>query len=389
MTTETFTIPVENLAKLRERIEKLNKRARKIGVPEIKLTAGDRWAEQVEGENWGREVVRVIVEGEAPIINGWAFIATLEHDEDGTVIRRIPTFSEHDFDLTQYRTATPDNCDHCGYKRRRNDTYIVGYVEHDGDHVADDTVPAYGETKQVGSNCLKDFTGHESPHLIAKQMEMVRDLLDELRGGGYSEGGFVPRFSARDYMATVVTVARELGFVSKKSAWEENKRSTAEIAADALKRREVAGTPSDSDYAWADKIIEWAENLSEKDLDNDYLWNVHTVLKNGSLTARQFGIAASATQAYKRAKQERGKDEYLGVEGERVTIRFSVERSFDNIEYTTYVLRDSEGHSLKWSTQKQLALGEAYEGSFKIKAHIEGRYGKVTMIHYPRDLERV
>jgi hypothetical protein len=328
----------------------------------------------------------VQIEGKAPIINGWAFIATLEHDEDGTIIRRIPTFSEDEFDLTQYRNATPENCDHCGYKRRRNDTYIVGWTG-SGDHEQYIPMPAVGDTKQVGSNCLKDFTGHESPQQVAKLLEQVRDLLDDLRGGGYSEGGFVPRYSTRDFMAHTVLEARTHGWVSKKQAWEDNSVATAQ-AAETSMRKTPAAEPSDSDYRWADKIIEWAEALTEDELQNDYLWNVHTVLKNGSLTDRQFGIAASATQAYKRMIA----DTHIGAVGERIEITFVVERVFDNDTYNTYVLRDKLGRSLRWSTNIELAVGAQYTGGFNVKGHSkpdQEKYGKQTFINYPRDLEKL
>jgi hypothetical protein len=382
---ETFTIPVQNISKLEERIEKLNKRARKIGIPEITMTVQNDGGPYLEASDEGeREVYDVEIDGEAPIIEGWQFIATLEHDEDGTIIRRIPTFSEDEFDLTQYRNATPETCDHCGYKRRRNDTYIVGYVGHEGNFTLDDTVPAYGDTKQVGSNCLKDFTGHESPQQIAAHLQRLRELLDDLRGGGYTDGGFVPRYSTRDYMASVVALARAHGFVSKKTAWEDKVCSTAEEAADYMTA--PVERPADNDYEWADKIISWAEGLSEDDLDNDYLWNVHTVLKNGSLTARQFGIAASATQAYKRAQADR----HIGTEGSRVEITFTVERVFDNTAYKTYILRERRGASLKWMTNEELEVGATYRGTFNVKAHItHDKYGKQTMINYPRDLERL
>jgi hypothetical protein len=400
---ETFTIPKANLAKLTERIEKLNKRATKLGLKTISV---EIIAEVTEHSDEGsRDVLDVQIEGEAPRIHGWQFIATLEHDEDGTVIRRIPTFSEDEFDLTQYRNATPETCDHCRYKRRRNDTYIVGFTGLDDEErvraeyeqrqamdptalnverlseLERDLARRVGDTKQVGSNCLKDFTGHESPQQIAKFLEQVRELLEDVRGGGYSDGGFVPRFSTREYMAKVIHVARKIGWVSKKQAWEDGAQATASVAETVDVHR-----LTDQDYRWADKIIAWAESLTEADLDNDYLWNVHTVLKNGSLTARQFGIAASATQAYKRAQG----DSFIGTEGERMMIKFSVERFFDNGDYKTYVLRDCIGRTLKWSTGLELETGAAYRGSFNVKAHVtHDKYGKQTMINYPRDLEKL
>ena len=406
LSAETFNIPPANLAKLNERIAKLNKRAEKIGVEPIKVEVGDRQTEEIPVEEGGhgrsphgtrsalvREVVPVTITGEAPKLNGWQFIATLEHDEDGTIIRRIPTFAK-DVDLSQYRDATPENCDHCGYKRKRNDTYIVAYTG-EGLAGSGQVAPTKidGTLKQVGSNCLKDFTGHESPQQVAKFLEQVRNFLEEMRGGGYSEGGFVPRYSVREFLANTVWVARNFGWVSKKQAWEDGKTATAVTAGYITQKvpnfelgSEAPLALTDSDYAWADKIIEWAENVEVPEDGDDYLHNVVTVIKGGTLTARQFGIAASATQAYKHARR----DEHVGTVGERIEITFTVERVFDNEAYKTLVLRDKLGRSFKWMTNVEIDPAKTYRGSFKVKSHdTHERYGKQTYINYPRDLEEI
>lgn len=382
MTSETFNIPTANLSKLHERIEKLNKRAAKIGVEPIKVEVGVRQLEA--GEQGEREVFPVTITGKAPKIDGWQFVATLEHDDDGTIIRRIPTFEE-DVDLSKYRDATPENCDHCGYKRKRNDTYIVAKRHMMGSQ------EGRPQTKQVGSNCLKDFTGHESPQAIARFLERVREVLDDLRGGHYSEGGFVPRYSTREYLAHVIWAARHFGWTSKRDEWENEGRkvSTARVAENNMLGLKAPNPlplheePSEGDYTWADKVIAWAENLDVPEDGDDFLHNVHVALRNGSLTVRQFGIAAGALPAYKRAL----KDTFVGEPGERVSLTLTVDLLFPHDEYTTYVLSDKVGRHYKWSTSTKLGRGQTITGSFRVRDHVENKYGKTTLIHYPKDLE--
>lgn len=395
-TTEvTAFIPVENVSILREKVAKLNKVADKLGLPLIILRVGEpevraAGMEMLTGPHAGQtqmyqEVVPVFVEGEAPKLNGWEFIATLEHDENGTLIRRIPTFAP-EVDLSQYRNATPDNCDHCGYKRRRNDTYIV--------------VGETGETKQVGSNCLKDFTGHESPQQIARFLEQVRDLIESVSGGGYSEGRLVPRYSLDELMATAVQVVREEGYVSRRIAEETGATSTATAVRSSFFDRldgPADPPPTDEDYRKAVEVINWVQALTEDELDNDYLYNLFTVCKSGTLTDRQMGIAASGVSAYDRVhrqSEQRGDrpaylDEFLGEEGGRIDVEFRITHIFeedgDYGHQFKYIMASTTGHKLTWKTGTyELEKGKDYRGNFFVKKHWDGQNGKETQVNRPR-----
>lgn len=85
---------------------------------------------------------KVEVSGEYRI-NGWTFVAIIEHASPENIIRiadpafygRIPE---------RYRTAGRD-CEHCHITRDRNDTYLVYNEDND-------------EFKQVGKTCLKSYT---------------------------------------------------------------------------------------------------------------------------------------------------------------------------------------------------------------------------------------
>jgi hypothetical protein len=84
-------------------------------------------------ETWHEEFEYVIVKGETPRVAGFEFLATLEHEEGGTIIRRMPRFGEDaekgdGIDLSAYREACP-RCDHCGLERHRKDTYLVRNAE--------------------------------------------------------------------------------------------------------------------------------------------------------------------------------------------------------------------------------------------------------------------
>jgi hypothetical protein len=399
----TAVIPVDNLSTLQDQLAKLNKRADKLGLEPVTLRTGETVVKDHPYYPSQRyEAIEVFVEGNAPTLNGWQFVATLEHDENGTLVRRIPTFKD-EIDLVQYRTASPDHCDQCGYRRRRNDTYVV--AKKIANSLGFEKEYLGYETKQVGSTCLKDFTGHENPQAIARYLEFVRDFIEGLGRGDFSEGHVTPRYDLLDLVTTAAAEVRCHGYVSRRKADEEGSTPTAMAVTNDFFLRLAGRTEelpeiTDADADTAVAAIEWVGGLNEKALESDYLYNLFTVCKSGTLTARQFGIAASAITAYQRSEQDRiertssGKvDEFLGEIKDKIEITVTVERSFVNdgdygISYT-HMMRASTGHALAWMTQEELKQGHTYSGSFKVKDHRETKYGKQTRVYYPKNLQEV
>jgi hypothetical protein len=209
---------------------------------------------------------------------------------------------------------------------------------------------------------------------------------------------------------------RTNGWLSRGRAYNEGGIATADIAqgnfSARLKGLREKGVPlwddpEEQDIERARKTVEWAEALTEEELQSDYLYNLHTVLKNGSLRAKQFGIAASGIFAYGRAmekeleRQERETerasrvDEFAGEKGERKIFEFTVFRRFDydgynGDGYSKHILRDDEGRTLIWNTGKMLDEGDRYRGKFTVKELKEhDKYGKQTQITRPHGLERI
>lgn len=399
----TFEIPVERVPDLEHQIAKLNKRAEKLGVAPITIMKGEITETKVHDELSGIDTYEarqtIIVNGDSPKLNGWQFVATLEHDENGTIIRRLPG-SDEGFDLTAYRTATPDHCDHCGYKRRRNDTYIVGTYAH-----------GKVSTKQVGSNCLKDFTGHQSPQQIARYLEAVADLIDDVRGGGYSESSAPQRFDNLTFLAHTACMIRHHGWVSRAAARNGyDLTATADMASNNIyaaqhRLTDKQGQPLWIDPSGDDKFLAaqtaiWVKTLlTEKDLENEYMYNLYTSLKGDSIPARQFGIAASAINAYerfqereirKRAEAAVRKDEHLGVEREKITFEATITRVtwVESVYSETgtiplYIFLTTSGHTVKWFSSRDLGFeqGDRVKVTGCVKEHeTHPDFGKSTIV---------
>ena len=135
--TREYRVIEVNLEHLQGRIEKLNKRARKLGCQEIQVQVTNEEFIQVgmAGSDFTETVkmLTVTVTGEAPVIAGWKFVATLQHEQTGTILRTVRGEEIPE----RYREADASVCEHCNTRRKRKDTYVVKNVEN-------------GEFKQVG-----------------------------------------------------------------------------------------------------------------------------------------------------------------------------------------------------------------------------------------------
>lgn len=319
-----YRIPERNFPKFEEQIEALSKRSLKLGFPAIKPIAFSH--EQVTNsagipvtDRNGRPeyVIEVYLTAEMPRINGWTFVARLDHaNEVGNIIRTIPNTGELP---SKFRNTAPD-CDHCKINRKRRDTFVVRNDE-------------TSEHKQIGSSCLKDFFGHD-PYKIAKLAELL-GYADEV-GHAASQGEFVMRdkrwIDTVEFVTYTAAAIRQFGWVPGSAARSSRgelraTRATAtslmfpadsqhweEDEWDAYRARTI--TPQDE--AVAAESLAWVQSLSDKDDINEYLHNLTVVASAPVMESRSTGLAASIPAAYSRNKRDA---EYAANRAEMIASR--------------------------------------------------------------------
>lgn len=400
---KVFLIPEYNVSILAEKLDKLNKRAAKLGVDPVGFTPHET-IEKNLGTTANPEWVvfqHVAVRGTSPKLAGWQFAATLEHDESGVIVRRLPAL-DPSVDLRAFRTADPTNCDQCHTRRRRTDTYVVLHTD--------------GTLKQVGSTCLRDFLGGQSPERIAAWLTFVADLLDDLENTE-SEfyGGSAPaRESTLFYMTHVACMIRINGWTSRGQAYDFGGYATSDAAADNIFNQARRAThkgvpqwvdPTPEDERVAREAIEFVRALDESELENDYVYNLFTSLKGESVAKRQYGIAASAIKFHGKAietkikAEKRAESEFIGTVGQKkfavdVTIT-KVVRIEDRYSYNggtkpLYCMIDANGNVVQWfASSDQDGMEPGVKGTIvgTIKAHDDGtgkygdkNYGKSTVL---------
>lgn len=378
-----FQIPEANYHKLVEKIGALNKKATKLGATLVVFeTLGSKFEEWTspDGEKVPVKVYEVEVTGEAPKLNGWQFVAKIEFNRVGNVIYKIGNDEVPEY----YRDCAPW-CDHCKVIRQRKSTYLV--------------VNEAGEFKQVGSTCLKDFTGHANPEKLAQWAEYLIDFYSEAADSewdpdGYQDGS--DYLNAQTYLAYTAWSIRNHGWTSRGDVYDGTKQgpATADLALNALFAKYDQAEILESDQELAKATIEWVRNeVVAKDSLNDYEHNLTVVLADDYITFKQVGIAASAIVAYKReqehrAEQEKAKDsEYVGTIKKR--------QVFENLELLTswsiegyyglthiYKFVDQSGNVLVWfsSSFKDWDNGDKFSGKATVKKHEEYKGIKQTTL---------
>jgi hypothetical protein len=363
-----MNITIRNLFAFGAKITKLNRRAKRLGLPEITYVAiGERYEEadifEIElGEprKVGREKIIVhdlVLNNVEPVkVNGWSFAAVLEPLGERNLILPV-----HGVEIPERFVTSGCACEHCGKHRNRKNVFVI----RNGD-----------EFKQVGRACLRDFVGEDGAETVANQFafygEIYYDLDAYCRGERDLWTGGGEKCYDLDYiLPIVVSHLNEFEFVSGEKARNIYSLSTKDKIKLELTAPEKKIKVTDADCEEANKIIEFFASIPQEKLvsrrlthtfdtegnvtgrewkeePNQYLWNIHTICAAGYFGEKALGIVCSIPTAHdnqikgeaRQLAQEaiRASSRHEGKVGERIEITGTIIRtfSFDNEFGTTH-----------------------------------------------------
>jgi hypothetical protein len=392
---DIWRVPTFKVPELLRRTEVLNRRVKKTGGPGLSLLIEREETRTVRAKDGlGVDAIErwsfLRISGEVPRIDGWDFVARVEHHEGvGNIVSRAP--GAESFELpADARTADP-TCDHCKAFRRRNDTFVL----------AKD-----GMTRRVGRNCLQDFLRGADPEVALRLWSLlasVRSLLDGASEEGFGEGG------SRDldtigFLACTASAIRHRGWMSKGEAYQRGGVATAVtaafIAGPAPKGRARedwdAMRPTDADYEEAGEVVAWASGLEEA---NDYLQNLRVAVSIGHVGKQHEGIVASGVMAYRRARERALEEarqaahgaerpsEHIGVVGQRYDFRGLTVTSARPLpdngfgSSTLVLMEDPSGNEIKTFYRGQPPkVGDVLGGKATVSKHEEFKGRKQTVV---------
>ena len=380
-----FHIPAENMNRFEADCAKLSKKAVKLGCSEIKPFVFGHTTQTLE-DGLEHRVYEVLFTVEAPKVNGWTFVARLDHaNETGNIIRMVPnTLASLP---AKYLDCAP-NCDHCKQNRKRRDTFIL-------------RCDATGEFKQVGSTCLLDFFGHD-PIKMARMAELLGYALESARSAEEYSGNHgiadlrwirVDRFC--EYAAACI---RQFGWVSGKAAFEDPSQISTRDVAVRMYRHGAIKNINDEDKMLAVEALDWALSLREKDNKSDYEHNILVIAEAQAMEWRSAGLAASIVGVYVRNRQKEierkareGKTEstYYGAIGDKLKglkatlVGYSV--NTQGAYGTTHIYKfvTTAGNVLTWFATSSASIQEGNKVVFTggtVKAHQQYRNVSQTIV---------
>ena len=370
-----YNIPVSHLDKLQKQIQRIRNKGANITFnvgPEI-------YIEDDKIEGVFHKCNQVEVEG-SYIINGWQFVATIEHGNGANIIRAV------DDELAEripdkYRTCDKE-CEHCHKIRDRKDTYLI--YNQEGNYF-----------KQVGKTCLKDYTKGLDAETCAQLAEVIHScsyLRDDPDEDAFLGGGF--RGPTYDYIRG--DLARRLAYNYVKENGYIKNGGTASALADLIyKHSDEARPATDEEMA---EINAWVDTLP---LTNNYYWNAVTAWRKPYLEARDLGLVGSLIFTFFKEQNEIAKKKaeadrlaadtanvYVGQEGDRITFEVAKARllyvkSNGHKSYyapDSYVMEiiDTDGHIYIWSASiNNINPGDKITATIKGYKEFRGKHQTV------------
>lgn len=369
---ERYEIYEGNFERLQKKLARIENKCKAYGCTFYFKEVGETFKEvkdEATGDKKNLRFIIVEVEGTAQI-NGWRFVATIDHLEAGNVIRQ---FDETIQIPEKYRHTDPI-CEHCQTSRRRKDTFLVYNEE-------------TGEFKQVGRSCLLDYTGGWSSEDITRYISWF----DSIIGGYEAVGGFGSwenYYPVEDILACAAACVKKLGYHNSQS--DDATRDIAkciykveaglpifphqyEESVRKLKAEKDINGKADDVVAEAKAARAWilAEEVDEY---NSYMNNLKVICSSDYCSARNLGYLVSLIPTYfkhleteearkvreTRRQKEASASKHIGKIKDRITVEADMRfvTSCDSIYgwSALYKFVTDDGDVLTWWTSSDVDI---------------------------------
>lgn len=383
-----LTVPVNRLSAFMTRVKEMNSKISKIGGSAVSCSVVREFKEKVkfaDGEEYSVPFVEIELTAEPFGLNGWIFIARLEHHDSGRV--SIYTAPGQELPADERWQHAKSDCDHCNKQIFRSNTYVFKNES--------------GEYKQVGSSCLKDFFKTD-PKQALRWFTYIRTILED------SEGDYTRDFMFRGskdsiyterYLQLVAVGIRKHGWVSKSASASYSEKSggfahltcTAVEAANAyftlnkevIDEFKIEGV----DREVVKSALEWLNaEITPKKNKTNFEHNLSGACNAEFISWNEVGVVASLISCYSKAiekniarrKAQETDGGFLGSVGERIKISGTVSMvkslGFGDFgeRFLVKIITDNNNAIVWFGNGKaigELIIGEKVEAKATVKAH--------------------
>lgn len=378
------TIITECLPLLDAELEKLNRKAKKLGCNPFTVTKSEPYmrAQDVNGANQVDDVVDVVIDGEPIKMDGWRYIGRIEAVPPSLTAPQggdnliFPVRGETAPE--QFRKSNPYACNHCNQNRQRKATWIM---QHDD-----------GAYKQIGSSCLSEFFTSTNPErAITWWMGSIDKLMAYLADLAAKSSKQVVHGTLQPYQPILVSAKQVLRLAcqdvrmrGKYDFGDNGSRSTSEVVWDGVFRTDArtafyTQAPNQDDDELADKIIDF---VMARRAGSDYFRNLSIMFLNDKVQARNVRYICSVVYAWRKEQGLLGRkgavNEHVGKVDERlrdlklkVVFTLGLPSQWHESYDWLVILEDVQGRTFKW---KKTSAGILNKGDWltvtgTVKAH--------------------
>lgn len=309
--------------------------------------------------------------GDLPTVQGWKFVARIEHTNAGNLI--LPAHDERGTDLSEYREVN-SYCEHCSTARRRIATYLV-------------RSPDGSQLLKIGRNCLRDFLNADPAAFI--KAEKLAELLDDPDSLGWGGGGAVWDIATEWFVACAQSSIDHDGWARSCEDLSTSGQAAMLARPCCSKNERIIAAwhkrqPTEATLERAREAIAWAQGHTIE--AGDYLWNLRVAALGAVVGRRTEGILASLPMAYSRhleqevqRKNERAalpESRHLGapkskieVDVELVRVRY-VDGAYGG--KTVCAFRTSDGADVVWFASGKAPKSDDVGTRYHMRATVKG-----------------
>lgn len=373
---------------LNKKVAKIERKCAKLGCEFKYEIVGEEYKTvEVEGQKHTLKYIVIEAEGTA-IINGWEFVASVEHTEAGNVYGKAMT----DVELPERFKCADPYCEHCNTRRIRKNTYIVRNTD-------------THEFKQIGKACLKSYTNGMSVE-AATFAASLKDVFAEASERTPSMGlGYRFYYDTKELLTYCAETIRHFGYVKTgtegstkersnrfyKVGTEQGRMNYKDIEATRAEMERV-GFKADRQESreLAEKALAW---IADQEDTTDYIHNLKVIASMEYINEGKTGFLASLIPTYSKAMQveeqkraEKAASDWVGNVGDRIKIEIADARCITSWEssygYNTtivsiYKITDTNGNVYTWKTSSSIDE-DAKTLTGTVKAHNEYKGIKQT-----------
>ena len=308
---------------------------------EIQDEAGMRTAVTIKA-------IEVEVSGTAIAESGWELAGKIEHLETGNLIHSFGDATIPDW----YRSASP-RCEHCNSDRHRKETYVLYHAKNNA-------------WKQVGSSCLKDFTGYVSAEMAAA-VASVYALFDQISEDCIHIASSPKYFDTGSVICYAIECVKHWGYHKS----EEGNDATRERVRDLMHRH--MKLPASIDAVTFDPMstanLQTFEDLRSRLLalnaEDDYTNNLQVLLRAEKVPEKRLGILVSAVPYYNNLiardveQRNTSNSEFVGNVGDKLIIDIATVKLvniYDGYYGSTwrYQIVDAHGNVFMWDASSPM-----------------------------------